>query len=331
MNWFESVPKVELHVHLEGAIPHDALWELLRKYGDRTVPDRAALGDRFRYRDFPHFLETWVWKNGFIREVDDFTRIAREVARDLAAQGVRYAEAFYSPSDFASTGLTPQQITQAIRRGLSQVPAIDVALIADLVRNYGPDRGARTLAQLIEVKDLGVIGIGIGGSEHTHPPGPFAAVYAEAQRHGLHTTAHAGEAAGPESVWSAIEHLGVERIGHATRAIEDPGLLEHLVSKGIGLELCPLSNVRTGVVTSIEAHPVRRFFEAGALVTINTDDPKMFGNSLAEEYDVLERVHGFSRDEIRDVILNGIRASWLPDARQASLMEEFRSSPCWVG
>jgi adenosine deaminase len=331
VNWYEMVPKVELHLHLEGAIPVDALWELLQKYGDKTVPDRASLAARFVYRDFPHFLDTWSWKNGFLREADDFTLIAERCARDLARQGVRYAEAFYSPSDFGQHGIGPQEITVAMRHGLARVPEIEIALIADLVRNYGPERGARTLAQVVEVRDQGVIGIGIGGSEHTHPPAPFAAVYEEARRHGLHTTAHAGEAAGPESIWSALDDLHVERIGHATRAGEDPRLLGRLVASKVGLEMCPLSNVRTGVVRAIEDHPVRRYFDAGALVTVSTDDPKMFGNSLADEYEALERVHHFTHDEIRTVILNGIRASWLPDDRKVALTDELRRSPAWAG
>ncbi len=329
MNWFQRIPKVELHLHLEGAIPHDALWELLRKYGDATIPDRAALDARFRYRDFPHFLETWSWKNGFLREADDFAFIAEACARDLASQGVRYVEAFYSPSDFGQHGIGPQAITTAMRRGLSRVPGIEIALIADLVRNYGAEAGARTLSQVLEVQAQGVIGIGIGGAEHTHPPAPFAAVFQEARRHGLHTTAHAGEAAGPESIWSALDDLGVERIGHATRAGEDERLLSVLVERQIGLEMCPISNVRTGVVRAPEDHPIRRFFDRGALVTVSTDDPKMFGNSLAEEYEALERVHHFTRDEIRTVILNGVKASWMSEERQASLAAEFMASPEW--
>jgi adenosine deaminase len=199
------------------------------------------------------------------------------------------------------------------------------------VRNYGPGRAARTLGQVLEVRDQGVIGIGIGGSEHTHPPSPFAAVYEEARRHGLHTTAHAGEAAGPESMWNALNDLRVERLGHATRAGEDERLLATLVERQVGLEMCPLSNVRTGVVATIEDHPIRRFFDRGALVTVNTDDPKMFNNSLAEEYETLERVHGFTHDEIRTVILNGIRASWLPAERKATVTTEFTSSVAWAG
>lgn len=322
---YRRLPKVELHLHLEGAIPLPALWLLIQKYGgDPLAPDLAALRRRFAYRDFPHFLEIWNWKNRYLRETEDFTLIAEAVARDLALQQVRYVEAFYSPSDFAYHGLTAQAITAAIRRGLDRVPEIEVALIADLVRNRGPEHGARNLAEIAEVRDQGVIGIGIGGAEHAFPPEPFAPVYEQARALGLHTTAHAGEAAGPESVWGALRALKAERIGHGTRAGEEPALLDYLVEAQVPLEMCPLSNVRTGVVANLAAHPIRRYVESGALVTVNTDDPKMFGNRLAEEYALLEAVLGFTLDEMGTLILNGVRASWLSAERKAALLRDLR-------
>ncbi len=319
-----GAPKVELHLHLEGAIPLPALWALMDKYGgDPEVPDEVTLAQRFAYRDFPHFLEIWNWKNTYLREAEDFAFIAEAVARDLVAQNVRYVEAFYSPSDFAIHGLTTQEITVAIRRGLDRVPEVEVALIADLVRNRGPEHGLRNLLEVDEVKGYGVIGIGIGGAEHAYPPEPFAPVYERARALGFHTTAHAGEAAGAESVWGAIRALHVERIGHGTRAYEDPALLDYLLEMQIPLEMCPLSNVRTGVVPSIEAHPIRRYFDLGLMVTVNSDDPKMFGNSLAEEYATLERALGFTPYEVQTLVLNGVRASWLPEARKAVMVGEF--------
>ncbi|NIO70742.1 MAG: adenosine deaminase [Anaerolineae bacterium] len=330
MSWFERVPKVELHLHLEGAIPHEALWELVQKYGgDPSVPDLGALERRFEYRDFPHFIETWTWKNGFLREYEDFTFIAEAVARDLAGQNIRYVEAFFSPSDFLRHGLETQKLTEAIRTGLSRVPEVEVALVADLVRDYGPEKAAMTLAEVNEVRDLGVVGIGIGGLEQEFPPEPFEAVYEKARQLGFHTSAHAGEAAGAASIWGAIRSLRVDRIGHGTRAEEDEALLDYLAEHRIPLEMCPISNVRTGVVNSLEEHPVRRYFEMGIIVTINTDDPKMFGNSLTEELRLLEEKLGFSRDEIRSLILQGIQAAWLSEDRKQQLAEAFRSDPAW--
>lgn len=329
-DWFDRVPKIELHLHLEGAIPLDALWALVQKYGgDPSIPGLAALKQRFAYRDFPHFLETWNWKNQFLREYEDFTYFSAAVARDLAGQNIRYVEAFFSPRDFANHGLKTQPLAQAIRAGFSRVPEIEIQLIADLVRDGGPEKAAVTLDEVAEVRDQGIIGIGIGGSEHACPPEPFQPVYAAARRLGFHTTAHAGEAAGAESIWGALRALQVERIGHGTRAEEDERLLDHLAETQIPLEMCPLSNVRTGATKSIDQHPVRRYFERGLAVTINTDDPKMFGNSLAEEYRLLEERLGFSRDDVRALMLGAIRASWLPDARKQQLTEAFCTDPAW--
>jgi len=208
---------------------------------------------------------------------------------------------------------------------------VEIALIADLVRDFGAEQAARTLAQAHEARETGIIGVGIGGSEQDYPPEPFAHVYRQARELGFHTTAHAGEAAGAPSIWGALRSLEAERIGHGTRAYEDPRLLDTLAERRIPLEMCPLSNVRTGVTPSIEAHPIRDYFRRGMLVTANTDDPKMFHNSLAEEYCLLVERLGFSKDELREVILNGIRASWLPEARKQRLEQEFIFDPAWKG
>lgn len=330
MNWFERVPKVELHLHLEGAIPYPALWDLVQKYGGAPdLPDLEALKQKFVFRDFPHFIETWIWKNQFLREYEDFTFIAEAVARDLARQNIRYVEAFYSPADFARHGLGVQPLTTAIRAGFARVPEIEIALITDFVRDLGPENAARILAEVSEVRDQGVIGVGIGGSEQLYPPEPFADVYAQARAMGFHTTAHAGEAAGAVSIWGALHALHAERIGHGTRAAEDPALLDYLAENAIPVEMCPLSNVRTGVVPSLDKHPARCYFEHGILVTINTDDPRMFGNTLAEEFMLLKQVLGFSRDDIRTLIMNGVRASWLPEAQKARLTAAFHANPAW--
>lgn len=329
--WFERLPKVELHLHLEGAIPYDGLWELVQKYGgDKLVSSRDMLKRQFEYTDFPHFIETWVWKNQFLREYEDFTFIAEAVARDLADQNIRYAEVFFSPPDFAGQGLEAQRLTEAIRKGLERVKEIEVALVVDLVRDFGPEKGEVTLAEINEVKQLGVIGVGIGGSEHDFPPEAFEAVYERARQLGFRTSAHAGEAAGAESVWGAIRSLKVDRIGHGTRAEEDDSLLDYLVEQKIPIEMCPLSNVRTGVVESYERHPVRRYFERGVVLSINTDDPKMFGNSLAEEYLLLTEDKGFTRSEIKDLILGAIEMSWMPEERKKRMATAFCKEPGWL-
>jgi adenosine deaminase len=260
-----------------------------------------------------------------LRQYEDFELLAEAVARDLVRQNIRYAEVFYSAPDFLPAGLEPQRLTESIRSGLNRVPEIEIALVADLVRDYGAERGARMLACLAEVKDLGVIGVGIGGSEHRFPPEAFASVFRQARDMGFKTSAHAGEAAGPESIWGAIRVLEVDRIGHGTRAIEDQRLVDHLAEQQIPLELCVLSNVRTAVIPAIANHPARAYFAHGVPVSINTDDPKMFGNSLTDEYLALHEHLGFSRADILRLIEQGIETSWLSESRKQGMLNDFRS------
>lgn len=331
-HWTHTMPKVELHLHLEGAIPLPALWELVCKYGGAAdLGSVSDLEERFAYRDFGHFIETWVWKNGFLREYADFEHIAQAVAESLRSQHIEYAEAFYSPADFFRHGLTAPELTAAIRTGLDRVEGVEVMLIADLIRDFGPGPGVRTLEELADVRDLGLIGIGIGGSEGPFPPEPWAPVYERARELDLHTTAHAGEAAGADSVRGALDALRVQRIGHGTRAVEDPALVERLAAEGVALECCPTSNVRTGVIDTVGGHPLRQLMEAGVVCTINTDDPAMFQTSMSQEFAALQADLAFSDDEIFELTRNAVRASWMtPDEKERRLgrIEQWRQT-CW--
>jgi len=330
-DWYDLVPKVELHIHLEGAIPHDALWELMQKYGgDSQIKSREKLGEKFTYRNFANFLNTWIWKNSFIREYEDFTFIAEAVAGDLLNQNIRYAEVFFSPPDFHRYNLETQRIAEAIRAGLKKIQGVEITLVPDLVRDFGPKKAALTLEEIIEIKNLGIIGIGIGGSEKEFPPELFTSVFQRAREYGLFTSIHAGETAGSESIWGAIRALKPDRIGHGTRAYEDETLLEFLVKSQIPLEMCPISNIRTGVIPSIDQHPIRRYFDRGIAVTVNTDDPKMFGSSLAVEYKNLVDYLGFSINDIHSIILQGVRGSWLPEGKKNKLIFEFQNDPSWL-
>ncbi len=250
------------------------------------------------------------------------------MAADLARQNIVYAEAFYSPGDFASCGLQPQRLTEAIRRGLAQQnAAVTVSLVADLVRNYGPERGLRWLREIDEVKHLGVVGIGIGGSEQAFPPEPYAAVYREARERGFRTSAHAGEAAGPESVWGALRWLEVDRIGHGTRAIEDAQLVALLAERRVPIEACPISNLRTGVVPSLDRHPIKSLFDAGVVVTVNTDDPKMFNTSLEDEYEALATSLGFTWTELTALNDHALAAAWCGEEEKRRLSALIRQGP----
>ena len=220
-------------------------------------------------------------------------------------------------------------MVEAIRKGLRDVPSIEIALIADLVRDRGSDHARGLLERVAEVRQQGVIGIGIGGWEPGFPSEMFGSVYERARKLDFFTTAHAGEFAGPSSVWDAIRVLRVNRIGHAPRAIEDPELVQYLADHRIPLELCPHSNVRTGIINSVRQHPVRRYFDLGIPISVNTDDPLFFGNSLVDELVAVQRFHRFSRGEIRRLIISSIESSWLTADRKAHLAESFRNEPSW--
>ena len=330
---FDRLPKVELHVHLEGSIPLPTLWQLVEKYrgtnGLAAPQTLAELEAKFAYRDFPHFIDTWVWKNQFIREADDFRLIAAAVARDFARQRIRYAEVIFSPSDFYRTGVSIQAITEAVRSGVDEVQGVRIQLVADLVRDMGPNRSGKTLSALAEVLDRGVVGITLGGSEHRYPPEPYAEVYHRARQLGLRTSAHAGEAAGAASIWGALNALEVDRLGHATRIAEDPELFEVLAARGVAVEACPISNLRTGAIPNLDAHPLRELLAASVVTSVNTDDPAMFHTSLAAEYRALSQTFGFELSDIAALIQNAVASSWLDEADKLALSEALRAEPGW--
>jgi adenosine deaminase len=328
-SWLTRLPKAELHLHIEGAIPKAALWKLVAKYGgDPSVPTFEAFERRFEYRGLQQFFQTFDWATSFLREPDDFTFVGQEIGRDLARQNVRYVEAHFSPTVFRRQ-LTPQPIAQALRKGLDAIPSVDVRLIAELGRNLGPAGAMRTLDHVAELRELKIIGIGLGGFEPQYPNELFGTVYERARGLGFRTTAHAGESAGAPSVWGAVRTLRVDRIGHATRAVEDPELMRHLAEQRIPLELCPLSNVRTAVVASVATHPLRRYFDAGIPVSLNTDDPLFFGNSLVDEMIAAQQAHRFTRDDIKRLNISAVEMSWLTAGAKAALVKQFRSMSVW--
>ncbi len=324
MSWISDLPKVELHLHLEGAIPLDALFELVTKYdGTDTIPDEDTLREAFQYTDFPHFLKVWHWKNQFIREAEDFCFIAEAFAKELASQNIIYAEAFFSPTDFANTGMTVQDIASAIRAGLDKVESTKVNLISDLVRDNGSTVAGRVLKDVSEVREQGIIGIGIGGSEHRFPPADFQHVYDEARQLGFHTTAHAGEASGSDSVADAINILRSERIGHGTRAVEDEAIMQLILDQSIHVEACPNSNLKTGVTDQINQHPIREFFDRGISVSVNTDDPVMFNCTLEEELELLMTELNFTQNEIVQLMRNAAQGSFLEDKEKELIYQQL--------
>jgi adenosine deaminase len=310
-----DMPKTELHLHLEGAFTFDFLFNLIEKYGGAPeIKTPLDLQNKFIFSDFKHFLDLWFWKNQFFREPVDFEECAFTTLENLSKQNVIYCETFFSPWDFTSDRLSVEEITEATLNGISRAEdayPITCNLIADLVRDYDSTKASERVKQILPYKDSGVIGIGLGGSEQIYPARLFEDAFKKARDYGFHVTAHAGEAAGPHSIWEVIRKLRVERIGHGVRAIEDPELMDYLRDTQIPLEVCVTSNLKTKIFPSIESHPLRLFINNGLNITINSDDPSMFGATITEEFFILYDKLGISLDEIKKFILNAINGAFI--------------------
>ncbi len=336
-DFLERMPKVELHVHLEGAAPRPALNELARKYGRPPFTglldgSRGGDGTRLRFKfaggsgktrspenrrgpSFADFVGVWLKIGDLLREYEDYAFIARSLAGEFKRQNILYAEVLFSPARDSTGHLQPERITEAVAAGFAEGPAA-VRLIADLVRDNGPREAGRTLDALLAVNHRIIAGIGLGGSEAPFPPEPFAPIFEKARAAGLRTQAHAGESAGPESIWGAIRTLRVDRIAHGVRAREDAALMTYLQQTGLPLDVCPTSNIRTGAVERLADHPAADFLRRGIKISLNTDDPALFGADLAGEFDSLVRTFALTEDEVRTLLLNGLDAAWCgPDEK----------------
>jgi adenosine deaminase/aminodeoxyfutalosine deaminase len=299
MPLYHELPKAELHLHLEGSITPDTMKEL--------APEASAeeIRDRFRFCSFAGFLECFKWVVERLRSPADYALVARRLMEALERQNVSYAEVTLSAGVILWKGQDLQPIYDAVRQA-AQRATVEVQWNLDAVRHFGAEHAMQVAHLAAERVGQGVVSFGIGGDEQRGPAGWFGGVYRFARQAGLRLTAHAGETAGPESVWGALE-LGAERIGHGIRAVEDPALLRHLREHHIPLEICISSNVATGAVESLAAHPVRLLYDAGVPVVLNTDDPGMFGTTLQREYEIAVNEFGFSEEEMRGIAENGFK------------------------
>jgi adenosine deaminase len=323
-----ALMKVQLHCHLEGTVRAETFRALARKYGVE-LGERADPARTYAFNTFGEFLLLFAKVTETLRAPEDFARIARDYVVDAAAQGVAYAEVFVSPSvwTFFHRDLDVRATVEAIRAALDEAGAplgVEVALIADLTRNFGPERGERSAHEAVALRDLGVIGIGLGGDEARFPAELFERAFAIARDGGLHAVAHAGEAAGPASVRAAVEVLRAERIGHGVRAVEDPATVAMLAERRIALEVCPTSNRLTGAAPQNAAHPLGALDAAGCVVTIDADDPAMFGTTLLDEYRYV--AGAFGEAALLRFARNAIDASFAPPATKHRLRTRFEQS-----
>ncbi|HUI81643.1 MAG TPA: adenosine deaminase [Bryobacteraceae bacterium] len=298
-DFLETMPKAELHLHLEGSVEPETLHEL-----DPATPIEECRAI-YSYPDFDAFLKAFGAVGKRLRTPEDYALVTRRLLERLAAQNVRYAEIILA----AGVVLWKEQEFAPIFDAVSDAArdaAVEVRWILDAVRQFGVEPAMRVAELAAERMDRGVVAYGIGGSEERGPAEWFTEVFAFARRAGLRLTAHAGESMGPESVWAALQ-LGAERIGHGIASVHDPALMRHLRDQDVPLEICITSNLVTGVVKHVEDHPIRRLYDAGVPIVLNTDDPAMFRCSLTEEYRLAARVFGFSENELGTIAQNGFR------------------------
>ena len=323
-----GLPKVELHVHHVGSASPRIVAELAARHEGRTrVPaDPAALADYFAFRDFAHFIEIYLSVVDLIRDEEDVRLLTFEVARELARQQVRYAELTVTPYSHVHRGIPAPAFCEAIEDArVSAEAELGVVLrwCFDIPGEAGLPAAAETLRIALEQRPDGLVSFGLGGPEIGVPRPQFKPYFDQARAAGLRSVPHAGETTGPETIWDALRDLGAERIGHGTSAVRDPALLAHLAERRIALEVCPTSNVRTRAIRAIEEHPLRQFVDAGLLVTINSDDPPMFGTTLNDEYAVAARLLGLDIAGVAELARNAVTASFLSAPDQRKLLAEI--------
>ncbi|HEX9231650.1 MAG TPA: adenosine deaminase [Jatrophihabitantaceae bacterium] len=323
-----GLPKAELHVHHVGSASPRIVAELAARHEAETpVPaDADALADYFTFTDFAHFVEVYLSVVDLIRDPRDVWTLTYEIARELAAQNVRYAELTLTPYSSVVRGIAAEAYCEAVEDARNRAAAdFGVALrwCFDIPGEAGLPAADVTLDVALRQRPEGLVSFGLGGPEIGVPREPFAPHFAKARSAGLYSVPHAGESTGPQTIWDAIRHLGATRIGHGISAAGDPELLEYLATHGIGLEVCPTSNVCTRSVASLAEHPLPALVAAGVPVTINSDDPPMFSTTLNHEYAVAAELLGLDAPGVADLARAAVRASFLDDTGKTALLAEI--------
>jgi len=327
--FISSLPKAELHVHLEGSVEPDTLWELaVRQQSPLAARGRGAVDALYATQSFADFIEAFKTVCLHLRTPEDYELVTCHVLRRLAAQNVRYAEIILSAGVMLWKGQDIAAMFAGVEAGAHRAQresGIRVQWIFDAVRHlrHSIEQAWQVARAAADLRHRGVIGIGIGGDEAGGPAERFREVFAFARREGLRLTAHAGETVGPESIWDALRALGAERIGHGLTAGKDKQLLTYLADKGIPVEICLTSNVRTGGVKELSEHPLRRYFDQGVHVSLHSDDPALFGTTLNREYLLAHQAFGFTRDELRRLAMNSFEAAFLPPEEKQSYLAAF--------
>lgn len=322
-----AMPKIELHVHMEGASDAATVWELARRNRvNLPAPTLEEWQAMYAFRDFNHFIEIYHLAAACIKTPDDIAFLTERFLAQQAQHNVRYCEAFISASlmleRFCADEIIPS-LMEGVRHG-EKKHNTKIRFIPDIAR-HEPETRFQVLEFVLKGKEKGLfIGIGLGGIEKGYPPELFSDVYVEARRQGLRLIAHAGETEGPASVWGAIRSLHAERIGHGIRAVDDEALLKYLAETRLPLDVSPHSNYRLKVVPLDQPHPIRTLVDKGVFVTVNSDDPAMFSTDLTQEY-VLLAGQGFTWEELWQLNRNAIEASFLGEGEKAACRAEWQA------
>ncbi|WPB90541.1 adenosine deaminase [Streptomyces malaysiensis] len=322
-----GLPKAELHVHHVGSASPRIVAELAARHPDSKVPtDPEALADYFVFRDFGHFIEIYLSVVDLIRDAEDVRLLTFEVARDMARQNIRYAELTVTPFSSTRRGIPDTAFVEAIedaRKAAESEFGTVLRWCFDIPGEAGLEAAEETTRIACELGPEGLVGFGLGGPEIGVPRPQFKPYFDRAIAAGLHSVPHAGETTGPQTIWDALTELRAERIGHGTSAAQDPKLLAHLAEHRIPLEVCPTSNIATRAVATLAEHPLKQMVEAGVFVTINSDDPPMFGTDLNTEYQVAAQLLDLDAAGVAALAKNAVEASFLDAEGKARLSAEI--------
>jgi aminodeoxyfutalosine deaminase len=321
-------PKIELHVHLEATVKAETLLEIAKR-NDIPLPATTVeeLRNLYRYRDFDHFMEVWTLTTNALRHYEDFRQVVVDYAEEAARHGAAYIEGIFSPIERVWRGVAWDEIFAGYCDGAEEaleLHGVEVRLTPDITRGAPLEYASEAVRYSVKYSDRGIVGIGLGGEENLYPPEPFAPVFAAAKAEGLASVPHAGEVVGVESVRGALDALAADRIRHGIRAVDDPGLVREIAGRALVLDVCPISNVRTGAVRSLEEHPLPQLVAAGVKCSISTDDPQMFDTDLTRDY-VAAMSLGVSPREVYDAGVDGA----LCDAATRARLREIGTSFDW--
>jgi adenosine deaminase len=327
-SYIEAMPKVELHVHLEGAIRPETLLTLAHRH-HRPLPADTVTGLQqwYTFTSFDHFIEIYKVISSCLCTVEDIELTTREFLAGQAAQNIRHTEATYTGyTQYRVNGLPFAEQLAAINRARAWAAEslnVSMTLTVDISREVPAEEGLRVADWAISGLGNGVTGFGLGGPEVGHPPEKFQAAFDRARAAGLASLPHAGETVGPASIWGALRALRAERIGHGVRCLEDPDLVRELRARQIPLEVCPTSNVCLHVAPSLAQHPLPQLLAEGLYVTLNSDDPPLFNTTLTEEYQRAAQAFALGPETLEQLSLNALRASRRPEADRGALEQQF--------